>query len=53
MMIHVCLNKEYGSLVKTHRRLIGTFKLLVTFKGELYRIWCGVNRLGDSGVKVV
>ena len=22
-------------------------------KGALYRIWCGVNRLGDSGVKVV
>ena len=23
------------------------------FKGALYRIWCGVNRLGDSGVNVV
>ena len=23
------------------------------FKGALYRIWCGVNRLGDSGVKLV
>ena len=22
-------------------------------KGVLYIIWCGVNRLGDSGVKVV
>ena len=22
-------------------------------KVALYRIWCGVNRLGDSGVKVV
>ena len=22
-------------------------------KGALYRIWCGVNRLGDIGVKVV
>ena len=22
-------------------------------KGALYRIWCGVNRLGDSCVKVV
>ena len=22
-------------------------------KGALYRIWCGVNRLGDSGEKVV
>ena len=24
---------------------------LVWFKGALYIIWCGVNRLGDSGVK--
>ena len=24
-----------------------------SIKGALYRIWCGVNRLGDSGVKVV
>ena len=23
------------------------------FKGAKYRIWCGVNRLGDSDVKVV
>ena len=23
------------------------------FKGALYIIWCGVNRLGDSVVKVV
>ena len=22
-------------------------------KGALYRFWCGVNRLGDSGVKAV
>ena len=22
-------------------------------KGALYRIWCGMNRLGDSGAKVV
>ena len=27
--------------------------LWTSFKGALYRIWCGVNRLGDSGVKVV
>ena len=25
----------------------------VPVEGALYRIWCGVNRLGDSGVKVV
>ena len=28
-----------------------SLKLLL--KEVLYRIWCGVNRLGDSGVKVV
>ena len=30
-----------------------TKPLTAIFKGALYRIWCGVNRLGDSGVKVV
>ena len=30
-----------------------TAKATRTLKGALYRIWCGVNRLGDSGVKVV
>ena len=24
-----------------------------SIKGALYRIWCGMNRLGDSGAKVV
>ena len=27
--------------------------LTTKLKGALYRIWCGVNRLGDNGVKVV
>ena len=26
---------------------------LTRLKGALYRIWCGVNRLGDIGVTVV
>ena len=26
------------------------FLVSVIFKEALYRIWCGVNRLGDSGV---
>ena len=26
---------------------------ILGLKGALYRIWCGVNRLGDNGVKVV
>ena len=30
------------------------FKIgVLSVKGALYRIWCGVNRLGDSGVNVV
>ena len=28
-------------------------KLTGKIKGALYRIWCGVSRLGDSGVIVV
>ena len=26
---------------------------IIVVKGAMYRIWCGVNRLGDCGVKVV
>ena len=26
---------------------------MYVLKGALFRIWCGVNRLGDSGVKVM
>ena len=33
--------------------LIGWIRHAHSLKGALYRIWCGVNRLGDSGVKVV
>ena len=29
------------------------FIAFIDLKRSLYRIWCGVNRLGDSGVKVV
>ena len=27
-----------------------TLAYQISVKGALYRIWCGVNRLGDSGV---
>ena len=30
-----------------------TYVVLYNMKGALYRICCGVNRLGDSGVNVV
>ena len=26
---------------------------MMWFKGALYRIWCGVNTLGDSGVNTL
>ena len=35
--------------VELYKRKSHSYKLL---KGALYRIWCGVNRLSDSGVKV-
>ena len=37
-------------LARFIRRRFGPGEAL---KGALYIIWCGVNRLGDSGVKVV
>ena len=33
--------------------VVGPYAARAKVKGALYRIWCGVNRLGDSGVKVV
>ena len=41
--------------MKDLREEVGTKACIVgkIVKGALYRIWCGVNRLGDSGVKVV
>ena len=35
----------------TYRLIV--YRLVVRVKRALYRIWCGVNRLGDSRVKVV
>ena len=51
-----------GELHKTHKlvvdpnvppRIDPPRRTPIALKGALYRIWCGVNRLGDSGVKVV
>ena len=50
------------STLKTHFNAVNNSNTMPTVyilvfprrvKGALYRIWCGVNRLGDSGVKVV
>ena len=41
----------YIFFFKFRSRYIMYYHLL--FKGAMYIIWCGVNRLGDSGVKVV
>ena len=49
-MIHVlCAHLDK---CKTYSRVLFV-DVSSSFKGALYRIWCGVNRLGDSGVKVV
>ena len=42
------LNLERG-----YFRFYGSIDPTESVKGALYRIWCGVSRLGDSGVKVV
>ena len=44
MISQVVLSLYCGSAMMSFRTAI---------KGALYIIWCGVNRLGDSGVKVV
>ena len=32
------------------RQYLNLVSLVQTLKARLYRIWCGMNRLGDSGV---
>ena len=47
---------SYGITGNTHNWItsfLSNRKQRASVKGALYRIWCGVNRLGDSGVKVV
>ena len=49
-----------GQLLLTRRSKTRMYTVGIVFefytvplKGAQYRVWCGVNRLGDSGVKVV
>ena len=49
-----------GQLLLTRRGKTRMYPVGIVFefytvphKGALYNIWCGVNRLGDSGVNVV
>ena len=45
-----------GQLLFTRRGKTRMYTVGIVFEFytvPLYRIWCGVNRLGDSGVKVV
>ena len=44
------VNKNQFVILENRQHPILTVRKI---KGALYRIWCGVNRLGDSGVKVV
>ena len=54
--VHVALDIFYQHIVYVYWGVVYNHHLclcVVHLKGALYRIWCGVNRLGDSGVKVV
>ena len=52
---HVYTNNYIGKYVTIFIGLIQIWPNYINFKikGALYRIWCGVNILGDSGVNVV
>ena len=53
-IIHHNMGYTYSSKKKLLDYLKGhCIELKYYFKGALYRIWCSVNRLSDSGVKVV
>ena len=47
--INIYLVHQYHGLNLTRSAIVRVFSI----KGALYIIWCSVNRLGDSGVKVV
>ena len=47
------INRGFHILAALFAFRHGFLSVLFRLKGALYRIWCGVNRLGDSGVKVV
>ena len=57
-------NADKIIIMQAHKPLLDSCRLIerdmanasintMRIKGALYKIWCGVNRLGDSGVKVV
>ena len=50
---NACCVERYVVLYVVQTLQSDDTKMLEAVKGALYRIWCGVNRLGDSGVKVV
>ena len=50
------MSRTYNAYISYNLRYSGVHTLRdnsAFVKGALYRIWCGLNRLGDSGVKVV
>ena len=56
LCLYICLTFRHNSLRKSENVVIIplvaglTSYLHVVIKEAMYRIWCGVNRLGDSGV---
>ena len=51
--LHVLYKQHHVSLIKQNQTCADALITSSGLKGALYRIWCGVNRLGDSGAKVV
>ena len=51
------LSTYFDSDYLLHKGLLERYIIMLSLNGApkraLYRIWCGVNRLGDIGVKVV
>ena len=50
---NACCVERYVVLYVVQTLQSDDTKMLEAVKGALYRIWCGVHRLDDSGVKVV
>ena len=51
--LHLRMYSNLICIVSSTNTLSSVHSPPLTLKEALYRIWCGVNRLGDSGVKVV
>ena len=59
--VGICVRNHQDKVLEVYRssdsvtavKIVLSDNVWNTIKGALYIIWCGVNRLGDSVVKVV